>query len=73
MLWSSPLIDGRRLVIASRPVVLDGADRLLTFTANGEVEDLGVSGIVQDVAASPDGRRVAVLADGRRALIFRLP
>lgn len=72
-LWSVPLVDARRLVVATRPVVLDGADRLLAFTSKGAAEDLGTSGTVQDVAASPDGRRVAVLADGRRALLFKLP
>ncbi len=71
--WSSALVDGRRLVIAGRPIVLDGADRLLTFSPSGFVEDLGTSGTIQDVAASPDGNRVAVLADGSRAQIFKLP
>jgi hypothetical protein len=72
-LWSSPLVDGRRLVLAKRPVVLDGTDRLLTFGSDGIAEDLGISGVVQDVAASPDGGRVAVLQEGRRALLFKLP
>jgi hypothetical protein len=73
LLWSTPLIDGRRLVIAKRPVVLDAADHLLVFSGKGAVEDLGVSGSVQDVAASPDGQRVAVLNDGKRVLLFKLP
>jgi hypothetical protein len=72
-IWSVPLIDARRLIIAKRPVVLDAADRLLVFSGKGAMEDLGVSGSVQDVAASPDGQRVAVLNDGRRALLFKLP
>lgn len=72
-IWSSALVDGRRLVIADRPVVLDGVDRLLTFSPTGDVEDLGISGTVQDLAASPDGKRIAVLAEGRRAQIFKLP
>ena len=71
--WSAPLIDGRRLAIGSRPVVLDGADRLLTFTSKGLVEDLGVTGNVQDLSVSSDGKRVAVLTEGYRALIFKLP
>ncbi len=73
LLWSAPLIDARRLVIAKRAIVLDGADRLLTFGAKGAVEDLGVSGNVLDISASPDGQRLAVLNDARRALIYRIP
>ncbi len=73
MLWSTPLVDARRLVIAKRPVVLDGADRLLTFGGTGVIEDLGVTGNVLDIAASPDGQRVAVLNDARRAFLYKLP
>jgi hypothetical protein len=72
-LWSTALIDARRLVIAKRPLVLDGADRLLTFSGKGAVDDLGVTGNVLDIAASPDGQRVAVLNDARRAFIYKLP
>jgi hypothetical protein len=72
-LWSTPLIDARRLVIAKRPIVLDGADRLLAFSGKGAVDDLGVTGNVLDIAASPDGQRVAVLNDARRAFIYRFP
>lgn len=71
--WTWDLVDGRRLVIADRPIVLDGAERLLTFTKDGIAEDLGTTGTIQDVAASPDGKRIAVLADSSRAQIFRLP
>jgi len=73
MLWSTPLIDARRLVIAKRPIVLDGADRLLTFSGKGAIEDLGVTGNVLDVSASPDGLRLAVLNDARRAFVYRIP
>jgi hypothetical protein len=73
LLWSTPLIDGRRLIIAKRPVVLDAADHLLVFSGRGSMDDLGISGSVQDVAASPDGQRVAVLSDGRRAVLFKIP
>jgi hypothetical protein len=73
LLWSTSLIDGRRLIIAKRPVVLDASDRLLVFSGKGVMEELGVSGSVQDVAASLDGQRVAVLNDGKRALLFKLP
>ena len=72
-LWSAPLIDARRLVIAKRAIVLDGADRLRAFGANGAAEDLGVSGNVLDISASPDGQRLAVLNDARRAFIYRIP
>lgn len=71
--WSSPLVDGRRLVAASRPVVLDGIDRLITFDAQGRPEELGAGGQVQDVSASPDGKRVGALVDGRKAVLFKLP
>ncbi len=73
LLWSAPLIDGRRLVTAARPVVLDGADRLLVFDDKGIPDELGTSGNIQDVSASSDGQRVAVLTEGRRAVLFRLP
>lgn len=73
LVWSSPLIDGRRLVIASRPVVLDAAGDLLVFDDKGHSDRLGVTGNVQDVSASSDGKHVAVLTDGRRALLFKLP
>lgn len=72
-LWTSPLIDGRELVVASRVLVLDGPGRVLAFDGGPAAETLGVLGNVQDLAASPDGKRVAVLADGYRALIFKLP
>ncbi len=73
LVWSSPLVDGRRLVIASRPVVLDAAGDLLVFDDTGHPDRLGVTGNVQDVSASSDGKLVAVLTDGRRALLFKLP
>ncbi|MBM4435083.1 MAG: hypothetical protein FJ028_08290 [Chloroflexi bacterium] len=72
-LWSTPLIDARRLVLAKRPVVLDAADRLMVFGEKGATSDLGVSGSVLDVSASPDGARLAVLNDSRRAYVYRLP
>lgn len=72
-LWSAALIDGRRLVIAARVLVLDGPDRVVAFTGSPAGEDLGVGGNVQDLAASPDGKRVAALVEGRRAVIFKLP
>jgi len=68
-----PLVDPRRLVIALRPLVVDGADRLLAVAADGSTDELGVGGTIQDVTASPDGRRVAVLVEGRRAVLFTMP
>jgi hypothetical protein len=72
-LWSTPLIDARRLVMAKRPIVLDAADRLMVFSEKGAIDDLGVSGNVLDVSASPDGARLAVLNDARRAYVYKLP
>lgn len=73
LLWKTPLVDARRLVIAQRPVVLDAAGDLIAFDRSGQIDDLGVTGNVVDVAASPDGGRLAVLTDTSRALIFKLP
>lgn len=73
LLWSAPLVDGRRLVTAARPVVLDGPDQLLVFSDKGIPDTLGSTGNVQDVSASSDGQLVAVLDQARRALLFKLP
>ena len=71
--WEVVLVDGRRMVIGLRAVVLDGTDRVAVIAADGTVDDLGIGGTVQDLAASPDGRRVAVLLESRRAVLFNLP
>lgn len=71
--WSAPLVDGRRLVVVDRPVVLDAADRVLTFSASGIAETFGTSGTIQDISVSPNGKHLAVLGDGSRAQIFKLP
>ncbi|MBI3522667.1 MAG: SPOR domain-containing protein [Chloroflexi bacterium] len=71
--WAYPLVDGRRLVMASRPVVLDGSDKVLALAPDGSADELGVGGVVQDLAASPDLKRVAALVDQRRAVLFTLP
>jgi hypothetical protein len=71
--WSAPLVDGRRLLVADRPVVLDGADRALTFSTSGIAETFGTTGTIHDIAASPNGKHIAVLGDGSRAQIFKLP
>lgn len=71
--WTLALVDGRRLVAASRALVVDGPDRLLAVAADGSAEELGSAGAVQDIAASLDGKRVVALVEGRRALLFSLP
>lgn len=71
--WSVPLVDGRRLVIAKRAIVLDGTERLLAADGAGALDELGAGGTVVDVAASADGLRVAALVDGRRAVLFTMP
>jgi len=72
-LWTARLVDGRKLVIASRVLVQDGAERVIAFDTDGHPDDLGVSGTIQDVAASPDGRYAGAIVDGRGAVLFRLP
>lgn len=71
--WEVVLVDGRRMVIGLRALVLDGTDRVAVIGADGTVDDLGIGGTVQDLAASPDGRRVAVLLESKRAVLFNLP
>ena len=71
--WEVVLVDGRRMVIGLRALVLDGTDRVAVIGADGTVDDLGIGGTVQDLSASPDGRRVAVLLESRRAVLFNLP
>jgi len=72
--WTAPLVDGRRLVGATRAVVLDGTDRLLAFApADGAAEELGAGGTIQDLTMSRDGRVVGVIVDARRAVLFTLP
>lgn len=73
MLWSAPLIDGRRMVVASRLLVVDGPDRLVAFSLEGATSDeLGTIGQIQDVSAAADGRRIAVAVDQRRVLLFTI-
>jgi hypothetical protein len=71
--WSQALIDGRRLAVGVRPVVLDGTDRLVAFApADGAVDSLAPIGLIQDLVVSRDGRWVGVIADARRAVLFKL-
>ncbi|HEY8655527.1 MAG TPA: hypothetical protein VIN34_02180 [Candidatus Limnocylindria bacterium] len=71
--WQAVLVDGRRMVMGQRTLVLDGTDRVAVIAADGTIDDLGIGGTVQDLAVSPDGRRVAVLLESRRAVLFDLP
>ena len=71
--WTVPLTDGRRLVMGTRAIVLDGSERLVAVDGAGTVDELGVGGTVQDVSVSADLARVAALVDGRRAVLFTLP
>jgi hypothetical protein len=71
--WTQPLVDGRRLAVGLRPVVLDGTDRLLAFSpSDGAADTLAPIGLIQDLVISRDGRWVGVIADARRAVLFKL-
>jgi hypothetical protein len=71
--WSQPLIDGRRLAVGARPIVLDGTDRLMAFApADGAPDTFAPLGLIQDLVTSRDGRWVGVIADARRAVLFKL-
>ena len=71
--WSKPLVDGRRIAVGIRPVVLDGSDKLIAFApADGTPDLLAPVGLIQDLVVSRDGRWVGVIADARRAVLFKL-
>lgn len=71
--WSQPLVDGRRIAIGARPVVLDGTDKLVAFAPQDGTQDLlAPVGQIQDLVASRDGRWIGVIADARRAVLFKL-
>jgi len=72
--WTAPLVDGRRLVVGTRAVVLDGTDKVLAFDpADGSADELGAGGAISDLTMSRDGRVVGVIVDARRAVLFTLP
>lgn len=71
--WSQALVDGRRIAVGIRPVVLDGTDTLLAFSPqDGTKDTLAPVGQVQDLEVSRDGNWIGVIADARRAVLFRL-
>lgn len=71
--WSQPLVDGRRIAIGIRPVVLDGTDTLIAFAPQDGTKDvLAPVGQIQDLEVSRDGNWIGVIADARRAVLFRL-
>jgi hypothetical protein len=72
--WTAPLVDGRRLVVGRRAVVLDGTDKLVAFVpGDGTAEELGAGGTINDVTMSRDGRVIGAIVDSRRAVLFTLP
>ena len=72
--WTQPLVDGRRIVVGARAVVLDGTDKLVTFApSDGATDVLAPVGLIQDLVTSSDGKWIGVIADARRAVLFKLP
>ncbi|MEP6693561.1 MAG: hypothetical protein ABJB39_02850 [Chloroflexota bacterium] len=72
--WTVALIDGRRIALGMRAVVLDGADRLIALDPKtGAIDELAPVGQIQDLVVSRDGRWVGLIAEARRAVLFRLP
>jgi hypothetical protein len=72
--WTTPLVDGRRIAVGARAVVLDGTDRLLALDPKtGAIDELAPVGQIQDLVVSRDGRWVGLIAEARRAVLFRLP
>lgn len=72
--WTTALIDGRRIAVGLRAVVLDGSDRLIALDPKtGAIDALADVGQIQDLVVSRDGRWVGLVADARRAVLFRLP
>ena len=71
--WTQALVDGRRIAVGLRPVVLDGTETLIAFAPqDGSQDRLASVGSIQDLVVSSDGRWVGVIADARRAVLFKL-
>jgi hypothetical protein len=72
--WTSPLVDGRRMAVGLRAVVLDGTDRVVALDPKtGALDELAPVGQIQDLVVSRDGRWVGLVAEAKRAVLFRLP
>ncbi|HUG07087.1 MAG TPA: hypothetical protein VMQ78_11135 [Candidatus Limnocylindria bacterium] len=72
--WTTAVVDGRRIAVGLRAVVLDGSDRLIALDPmTGAVDELAPVGQIQDLVVSRDGRWMGVIAEARRAVLFRLP
>jgi hypothetical protein len=72
--WTAPLVDGRRIAVGLRAVVLDGTDRVIALDPKtGAIDELAPVGQIQDLVVSRDGRWVGLIAEARRAVLFRLP
>jgi hypothetical protein len=73
-LWTTTLVDGRRIAVGLRAIVLDGTDRLIALDPKtGAIDQLAPVGQIQDLVVSRDGRWVGLIAEARRAVLFRLP
>ena len=72
--WTTTLVDGRRIAVGMRVVVLDGTDRLVALDPKtGAIDELAPVGQIQDLVISRDGRWVGLIAEAKRAVLFRLP
>jgi hypothetical protein len=72
--WTTPLVDGRRMAVGLRAVVLDGTDRVVALDPKtGALDELAPVGQIQDLVVSRDGRWVGLVAEAKRAVLFRLP
>ncbi|MDP9252042.1 MAG: SPOR domain-containing protein [Chloroflexota bacterium] len=72
--WTAPLVDGRRIAVGLRAIVLDGTDHLIALDPKtGAIDELAPVGQIQDLVVSRDGRWVGLISEAKRAVLFRLP
>jgi len=72
--WTTAILDGRRMSVGLKPVVLDGTDRLIVLDPRtGAIDELAHVGQIQDLVVSRDGHWVGLIADAKRAVLFKLP